>query len=94
MARSEPAMSPSYGQHRAPIAPAQKSKRSSASMMTPNLDYLSFSNAPTPSQYPPVNTKIECQPTDWERLLASIDNGQTNIYDNIYGGPAVEAIMD
>jgi len=30
---------------------------------------------------------------DWERLLSSLDNGQTNIYDGIYGGPQVQALM-
>jgi len=31
--------------------------------------------------------------TDWERLLSSLDNGQTNIYDGIYGGPPIDALV-
>jgi hypothetical protein len=32
--------------------------------------------------------------SDWERLLTSLDNGQTNIYDSIYGGPQMQDILD
>ena len=35
---------------------------------------------------------IKSEPSDWERLLGSIDGSHTNIFDNIYGGPAVEYI--
>jgi hypothetical protein len=28
-------------------------------------------------------------PTEWEALLGSLDGGQTNLYDAIYGGPAL-----
>jgi hypothetical protein len=33
-------------------------------------------------------------PSDWERILSSIDNGQTTIYDSIYGGAPAEALID
>lgn len=66
-----------------------------------NLDYLSFSSGtatpilppthhhsiPAPSNPPPQSNQ-----SDWERLLATIDNGQTNIFDNIYGGPPVDLL--
>ncbi|KAM3066803.1 DNA-binding transcription factor cat8 [Clarireedia jacksonii] len=36
------------------------------------------------------NTKSNnSAPTDWEILLGSLDGGQTNLYDAIYGGPAL-----
>ncbi|KAK4888389.1 DNA-binding transcription factor cat8 [Elasticomyces elasticus] len=53
-----------------------------------NLDYLSFgpemASKPTGSGLKPI--KQEPQPTDWEKLLGSLDNGPTNIYDACYGG--------
>jgi hypothetical protein len=36
------------------------------------------------------NTKTStATPTEWEVLLGSLDGGQTNLYDAIYGGPAL-----
>jgi hypothetical protein len=79
----------------------------------PNLDYLSLSNTPVPSQpqspiqtrtqqpihnnHPPMyqnnaysNTKTSgVSPSEWEVLLGSLDGGQSNLYDAIYGGPAL-----
>lgn len=85
----------------------------------PNLDYLSLSNTPVPSQPQSpvqsrhkgptqtqsnsnVHTPIFPQTTytannkgsgvsvsEWEVLLGSLDGGQTNLYDAIYGGPAL-----
>lgn len=62
-----------------------------------NLDYLSFSNSPLPTphhSHPSTATagSLKAEPSDWERLLGSIDNGQTNIFDNIYGGPPVDLL--
>lgn len=61
-----------------------------------NLDYLSFSveSTPPPSTSHSTSVAIKPEPTDWERLLGSLDNGQTNIFDNIYGGPPAEALKD
>jgi hypothetical protein len=40
-----------------------------------------------------TNTKNDnSAPTDWEILLGSLDGGQTNLYDAIYGGPALSVI--
>ncbi|KAI6840497.1 hypothetical protein KC340_g2904 [Hortaea werneckii] len=63
----------------------------------PNLDYLAFGadiapQASTTNTTPPVKT--EPQLTDWEKLLGSLDNGETNIFDASYGGPAIDALMD
>jgi len=58
-----------------------------------NLDYLSFgSEGETTINSHPV--KPEPTPTDWEKLIGSLDNGQTNIYDACYGGPPVNALLD
>jgi hypothetical protein len=79
----------------------------------PNLDYLSLSNTPVPSQpqspaqgrsqqsmpnnhasmyqsKPYSTTKASgVSASEWEVLLGSLDGGQTNLYDAIYGGPAL-----
>lgn len=104
ISRSEPALSPNtiHNQHPpvlAPSAPPAKQphlkprKRSNPTNMT-NLDYLSFGNDPANQQHvcavPPI--KSEPQPTDWEKLLGSLDNGQTNIFDACYGGQPIEAL--
>lgn len=60
----------------------------------PNLDYLSFDTSPAVSNTASVPIKSEPSPTDWEKLLGSLDNGQTNIYDACYGGQPVEALID
>ncbi|KAI9709294.1 MAG: hypothetical protein M1820_003414 [Bogoriella megaspora] len=70
----------------------------------PNLDYFSFANAAAaasvshhPHHRPSKksnNAPQSAHPTEWERLLGSIDNGQTTIYDNIYGGQPVDGLLD
>lgn len=81
----------------------------------PNLDYLSLSTTPVPSQpqsptqnrpqqtsqvyHTPVcsnnlpnanpGKSSTATPTEWELLLGSLDGGQSNLYDAIYGGPAL-----
>ena len=65
----------------------------------PNLDYFPFAaDVPQSTSGPPRkttnNAQQSAQPTDWERLLGNMDNGQTNIYDNIYGGHSVDGLLD
>jgi hypothetical protein len=67
----------------------------------PNLDYLSLSNTPASSHPPSPHTTRQHAPiynqykqttasqNEWEALLGSMDSGQTNLYDAIYGGPAL-----
>jgi len=67
----------------------------------PNLDYLSLSNTPASSHPPsphavrhhaPIFNQYKqttASPTEWEALLGSLDGGQANLYDAIYGGPAL-----
>lgn len=100
IARSEPARSPQNMLNQTiptirPSAPPASNRRT----ITPNLDYLSFSNESTPppqdfQQAYATSAPVKAEPTDWERLLGSIDNGQTNIFDNIYGGPPVDLIHE
>jgi hypothetical protein len=61
-----------------------------------NIDYLSFANDPLASYVLQHNQSIktEVSTSDWERILSSLDNGQTNIYDTIYGGPPADALLD
>ncbi|KAF2222002.1 fungal-specific transcription factor domain-containing protein [Elsinoe ampelina] len=98
--RSEPARSPqdthsvlNNSSHRLSASPTHQQpihqKQPRASL---NLDYLSFSSgATTPTVAAPVKNANQ---SDWERLLANLDNGQTNIFDNIYGGPPMEMLQE
>ncbi|KAF2181985.1 hypothetical protein K469DRAFT_588044 [Zopfia rhizophila CBS 207.26] len=93
-ARSEPTLSPLS--HRASLSLYTKRRASNAIRQNPNIDYLSFGPDPL-ANYPFGNNscgKTEVSPSDWERLLSSLDNGQTNIYDTIYGGPPADALLD
>lgn len=105
VSRSEPANSPAtmsaHLQSTRPSAPPGTSAPNTALPRRLNLDYLSFSNVPTRSHSPDhlhannrTNHSGKAEPSDWERLLGSIDGGQTNIFDNIYGGPPVEFVGD
>ncbi|OQO06744.1 hypothetical protein B0A48_08532 [Cryoendolithus antarcticus] len=83
--------------HAPPPQQPKPKKRSFTQQTRPNLDYLSFGPEPDASAQktvpsPPVKT--EPQPTDWEKLLGSLDSGPTNIYDACYGGQAVETLLD
>ncbi|KAI4728970.1 hypothetical protein E4T49_03201 [Aureobasidium sp. EXF-10728] len=95
---SEPAYSPANPSP-APLPASASARPSAPPNLRPvrsfpqqqlNLDYLSFSNVPTRTHSPDGHASIKQEPSDWERLLGSLDNGQTNIFDNIYGGPPVE----
>ena len=106
ISRSEPARSPLNMYSRPastvtrPSAPPQlapKPKHKFQPQRKLNLDYLSFGNESGETVPKPVNLtpiKPEPQPTDWEKLLGSLDNGPTNIFDACYGGQPVEALMD
>jgi hypothetical protein len=100
MARSEPTLSPHI--QRSSISPVKFSNNRSsttAPQSIPNLDYLPLgTTASATSAYTygaTTNpTKRNENSSDWERLLSSLDSGQTNIYDTIYGGPAIQGIVD
>lgn len=94
MARSEPNMSPPT-HNRASFSLPNKRRPNPIPASQRNIDFLSFSTD-TLSSYSHGSTtvKTEVSNSDWERLLGSLDGGQTNIYDNIYGGPAAEALLD
>lgn len=83
-----------------PKAQPTKSKSSpSQQIANLNLDYLSFGGENEVAETQPPSrasepVKTEPQPTDWEKLLGSLDNGPTNIYDACYGGRPVEALLD
>jgi hypothetical protein len=103
VSRSEPYLSPLV--QRDPIVRPESARRPSLRKV-PNLDYMAFSHtqvgSPSSGQLilnrghllMPMKADPHGGPTEWERLLGSLDNGQTNIYDNIYGGPPVEALAD
>jgi hypothetical protein len=72
----------------------------------PNLDYLSFPATPKATALSPPDGIVQANnhlpsasapaavtQEEWARLLSSIDNGQTNIYDNIYGGLPVDDLI-
>ncbi|KAL2073419.1 hypothetical protein VTL71DRAFT_10743 [Oculimacula yallundae] len=111
--RSESPMSKRNARSSAPHIPTLLKPRLVKNEKPPNLDYLSLSNTPVPSQpqspiqsrsQPPahnahtpifpnnayITTKSSGVSTsEWEALLGSLDGGQTNVYDAIYGGPAL-----
>lgn len=96
-ARSEPTLSPLS--HRASFSVSNKRRPSqpTSQQQQRNIDYMSFpidalANYTLPNSNQAV--KSEVSPSDWERLLSSLDNGQTNIYDTIYGGPPADALLD
>ena len=106
MSRSEPARSPVNIFSRTPsstrpagaIAPPPSTKpkaRPQAHHSLTNLDYLSFGTEPEQDARPATQpVKSEPGPTDWEKLIGSLDNGRTNIYDASYGGQTVDALLD
>ena len=107
VSRSEPARSPVNMFSRPsstnvrPSAPPPQLKpksRQQPPLRLTNLDYLSFGNEPEtqpqPTSHATQPIKPEPIPTDWEKLLCSLDNGTTNIHDACYGGPPVEALLD
>ncbi|KAF2102666.1 hypothetical protein NA57DRAFT_31927 [Rhizodiscina lignyota] len=94
---SNPAVSPSFQQLRQ-SPPNQPLKRSSTSAAPrpPNLDYLSFTaSSPAGTISPRSSTKATPADilrayhatADWEKLISSLDQTDSNIYDSIYGGP-------
>ena len=99
VARSEPTLSPLS--HRASFSMPNKRRPSQTTSQQQqqqqrNIDYLSFAADPLAS-YTLQNgpgVKTEVSTSDWERMLSSLDNGQTNIYDTIYGGPRADALVD
>ncbi|KXL51287.1 hypothetical protein M433DRAFT_60738 [Acidomyces richmondensis BFW] len=93
ISRSEPARSPISIQQ-ASLKPASRPQMQTPNF--PNLDYLSFDNETFTGSHNHISqpVKPEPQPTDWEKLLGSLDNGTTNIYDACYGGPAIDALLD
>jgi hypothetical protein len=94
VARSEPNLSPLS--HRASFSMPNKRRPSQPTSQHRNIDYLSFANDPLASYALTANAgiKTEVSSSDWERLLSSLDNGQTNIYDTIYGGTPADALLD
>lgn len=93
-AHSEPTLRPLS--HRSSLSLYTKRRASNALCQKPNIDYLSFGPNPLESYpfHPSTCVKSEVSPGDWERLLSSLDNGQANIYDTIYGGPPADALSN
>jgi hypothetical protein len=108
VARSEPTLSPlshrasfSMPNKRRPSQPTPQQQQQQLQQLQQlqqqrNIDYLSFATDPLASYALQNNQgiKTEVSTSDWERLLSSLDNGQTNIYDTIYGGTPADALVD
>lgn len=97
VARSEPTLSPLS--HRASFSMPKRrpSQSTNQQQQQRNIDYMSFpidslANFALPNYAQAV--KSEVSTSDWEHLLSSLDNGQRNIYDTIYGGPPADALLD
>lgn len=94
MARSEPTLSPHFARSTLSLSPNHNRPSTSAPLQNTNLDYLPLDSTVNYSNGKSYNTgNNTTDSSDWERLLSSLDNGQTNIYDGIYGGPQVQALM-
>ncbi|KAF2151075.1 hypothetical protein K461DRAFT_203436, partial [Myriangium duriaei CBS 260.36] len=99
LSRSEPARSPQdpnalNNTPKAAVTSGATQLDRSQSRTNLNLDYLSFSSGMSTPVFESQHRLTQGQQSDWERLLATIDNGQTNIFDNIYGGPPVDLLQD
>lgn len=57
--------------------------------MSQNPGLTHYTNQAPTNQAPPNIKTSTATPTEWEVLLGSLDSGQTNLYDAIYGGPAL-----
>ena len=92
-ARPSVAPPPLHQQHHHRQQQHIKPKPRSVPSTLTNLDYLSFStDLDTHNHHHPV--KPEPGPTDWEKLIGSLDNGSSNIYSACYGGPPIDALLD
>jgi len=64
-----------------PFSPQQSAKYPVSS-----LDYMPFTPS-DPATLPFSGMGIKDEGADWVQMLSNLDNGQSNIYDGIYGGP-------
>jgi hypothetical protein len=76
---------PAISQPQSPIhsrnkPPMQPQNRNSNPLLTSMFPHNTYSN-------PPKSSVVSS--SEWEVLLGSLDGGQTNLYDAIYGGPAL-----
>lgn len=73
-----------------PVTSQPPSPLNSRAQQTHTTHTPIFPNShPTPPAFPtPATTKTTgVSPAEWEALLGSLDGGQSNLYDAIYGGP-------
>lgn len=92
--RTESTLVQAVRPHTAAVHREQPARRPTT-MDGPNLDYLPFGNDPIPTDpMAPRTDKLPVSDTEWERLLGSLESGHSNIYDGIYGGPAVNSAAD
>ncbi|KAF2126802.1 transcriptional activator protein-like protein acu-15 [Dothidotthia symphoricarpi CBS 119687] len=91
VSRSEPTHSPLANRDVLPMPSKHRQDQSTSSNR--NIDYLSFSTNTLPNYGSTAGIKKDNSSVDWERFLSSIDNGQANIYDTIYGGPPADAFL-
>jgi len=105
ISRSEPARSPleMFNRPSSNLArPLPTSQPKAIPIVRPtapvmNLDYLSFGNEGELQLTGNCTTKpikTEPEPTDWEKLIGSLDGGHGNIYDNYYGSSANDSLFD
>lgn len=96
VARSEPTLSPMSQRNSFSMPEKRRPSQPTSQNQHHNIDYLSFAQDPLASYALQAThgVKSEVSTSDWERLLSSLDNGKTSIYDTIYGGPPVDALLD
>ncbi|KAH6683036.1 fungal-specific transcription factor domain-containing protein [Halenospora varia] len=75
---------PVPSQPQSPVETRSQQPSQQPSSQPSHLSHTPIFPSPAYSSKPATAT-----PTEWEVLLGSLDGGQTNLYDAIYGGPAL-----
>jgi len=83
-ARSEPALSPPQGFLKP--QPSKQSRKSATNSSISTSHLASLANLGVRNMSLSLSND-DSSSADWERMLSNLDNGQTTIYDGIYGGP-------
>lgn len=71
---------PEYRAHPHSSSPRKKTS-------THSTTHYPGSNKPVPAAAKPLTSTVT--PAEWESLLSSLDSGDSNIYDAVYGGPSI-----
>lgn len=80
---------PIGSQPQSPVLSRQNKPQLSNQSQNHNSSLLTSMFPNTHTTYSQSSKSTGVSPSEWEVLLGSLDGGQTNLYDAIYGGPAL-----